>query len=86
MSSFKLFGAALILSTAFATPVFAQSAGPGLPELPGDYAFFNWAADADLRLGSAFAPAPTVQPPPVLVAQAVRPVRPHRAHHISGAP
>ena len=26
MTSFKLFGAALILSTAFATPVFAQSA------------------------------------------------------------
>jgi hypothetical protein len=34
MTSFKLFCAALILSTAFATPVFAQV------ELPGDYAFF----------------------------------------------
>ena len=33
MTSFKLFGAALILSTAFATPVFAQVAEPG------DYAF-----------------------------------------------
>src|SRR5262249_2366398 len=31
MASFKLFGAALILSTSFATPVFAQ-----VP-LPGDY-------------------------------------------------
>ena len=31
MASFKLFGAALIWSTAFATPVFAQ-----IP-LPGDY-------------------------------------------------
>jgi hypothetical protein len=82
MSSFKLIGAALVLSAAFATPGFAQSLS-SLPELPGDYAFFNWAADADLRLGSAFAPAPTVQPPPVLVAQAVRPVRPHRAHHTS---
>jgi hypothetical protein len=27
----------------------------------------------------------TVQPPPVVVAQVMRPVRPHRAHHISGA-
>ena len=33
MTTFKLFGAALILSTAFATPVFAQVAEPG------DYAF-----------------------------------------------
>jgi hypothetical protein len=33
MTSFNLFGAALILSTAFATPVFAQVAEPG------DYAF-----------------------------------------------
>ena len=33
MTSFKLFGAALILSMAFATPVFAQVAEPG------DYAF-----------------------------------------------
>ena len=33
MTSFKLFGAALILSTASAMPVFAQ-----VPE-PGDYAF-----------------------------------------------
>ena len=40
MTSLKLVGAALMLSTAFATPVFAQSAA-GLPELPGDYAFFS---------------------------------------------
>jgi len=81
MSSFKLIGAALMLSAAFATPVFAQSAA-GLPELPGDYAFFNLAPNGDLRIGSAFAPAETetVQPPPVLVAEVRRPVRPHRAH------
>ena len=82
MTSFKLIGAALMLSAAFATPVSAQSLS-SLPELPGDYAFFNLAPGGDLRLGSAFAPAETVQPPPVLVAQAVRPVRPHRAHHTS---
>ena len=40
MTSLKLVGAALMLSTAFATPVFAQSSA-GLPELPGDYAFFS---------------------------------------------
>jgi hypothetical protein len=83
MTSLKLVGAALTLSAAFATPVFAQSAA-GLPELPGDYAFFNLAPDGDLRIGRAFAPgdAVTVQPAPVVVAHAMRPVRPHRAHHI----
>ena len=82
MSSFKLIGAALMLSAAFATPVSAQSLS-SLPELPGDYAFFNLAPGGDLRLGSAFAPAEaeTIQPPPVLVAEVRRPVRPHRAPH-----
>jgi len=82
MTSFKLIGAALMLSAAFATPVSAQSLS-SLPELPGDYAFFNLAPGGDLRLGSAFAPAEavTVQPPPVLVAEVRRPVRPHRAPH-----
>jgi hypothetical protein len=73
MTSFKLFGAALILSTAFATPVFAQAAA-GLPELPGDYAFFYPYDD--------FGPS-AVQPPRV-VAQLRRPTRPHRVQH-SGA-
>jgi hypothetical protein len=84
MTSFKLIGAALMLSAAFATPVSAQSLS-SLPELPGDYAFFNLAPGGDLRLGSAFAPAEavTVQPSPVLVAQVRQPVRPHRAHHTS---
>ena len=73
MTSFKLFGAALILSTAFATPVFAQTAG--LPELPGDYAFF-------LPYDN-FSPAvQAVQP--VRVNTGV-PTRPHRAHHIARA-
>jgi len=53
MTSFKLIGAALMLSAAFATPVFAQSAA-GLPELPGDYAFFNLApaaiSESEVRL------------------------------------
>ena len=74
MTSFKLFGAALILSTAFATPVFAQTAG--LPELPGDYAFFYPNDD--------FGPT-SVQPSRVVVARMGRPTRPHRAHHIARA-
>jgi hypothetical protein len=73
MTSFKLFGAALILSTAFATPVFAQTAG--LPELPGDYAFF-------LPYDN-FSPAVQAVPP-VRVNTGV-PTRPHRAHHITRA-
>jgi hypothetical protein len=71
MTSCKLFGAILILSTAFATPVFAQMAG--LPELPGAYAFFSPNDD--------FGPAVhTVQP---VGAGGVRlPPHPRRAHHI----
>ena len=75
MTSFKLFGAVLTLSTAFAAPVFAQTAG--LPELPGDYAFF-------LPYDN-FSPAvQAVQPGPVV--GGLRPsTRPHRVHHISSA-
>jgi hypothetical protein len=73
MTRFKLFGAALILSTAFATPVFAQAAA-GLPELPGDYAFFYPKDD--------FGPS-AVQPELVVVAQVRLATRPHRAHHSS---
>jgi hypothetical protein len=73
MTSFKLFGAALILSAAFATPVCAQAI-LGLPELPGNYAFFYPVDD--------FEPS-AVQPPRVVVAQVRRPTRPHRSHHTS---
>ena len=79
MTSFKLFGAALILSTAFATPVFAQTGGSaGLPELPGNYAFFF----PDDNFGP-----PTVQPPRVAAAEvsAAQVRRPARPHRISGA-
>jgi len=73
MTSFKLFGAALILSTAFATPVFAQTGGSaGLPELPGNYAFF---LPFDDLAPSAF---PRVAAAPVSAAQVRRPVRPQR--------
>jgi hypothetical protein len=91
MTSFKLFGAALILSTAFATPVFAQSAA-GLPEVPydlfllDDWAFDDWAflSPHDFRKGPEEPRAAmTVQPGRVVVAQVIRPTRPHRTHHIS---
>ena len=80
MTSFKLFGAALLLSTAFATPVFAQSAG--LPELPGDYAFQFSGTDNWAFLSPSEGPsgAMAAQPGRVVVAQVRRPVRPHRAH------
>ena len=70
MTSFKLFGAALILSTAFATPVFAQAA-MSLPELPGNYAFFSAQDD----FSPAVHPAQRVQP-----VQPVRPTPLHRTH------
>jgi hypothetical protein len=63
MTGFKLFGAALILSTAFATPVFAQSAG--LPELPGDYDFLY--PDGEPRIGGSGAgDVKTAQPGDVM--------------------
>jgi hypothetical protein len=85
MTSFKLFGAALILSTAFATPVFARSAS-GLPVAPY-YNFYwldNWVFDDWAFLSPHKGPegpraAMTVQPGRVLDAQVRRPVRPQRA-------
>ena len=70
MTSFKLFGAALILSTALATPVFAQV------NLPGDYSFFHPKDD--------FGPAAqAAQPPRVLNVGGLRvPARSHHIHHI----
>jgi hypothetical protein len=70
MTSFKLFGAALILSTAFASPVFAQSAG--LPELPGDYAFQLIGDDSWAFLSPAPAPA---TPPSSALVMAVQPAQ-----------
>ena len=75
MTSFKLFGAALILSTAFATPVFAQVAEPG------DYAFSQ-----EPGLSAAYRPptgAMTVQPGRVDVAGLRLSTRPRRAQYIS---
>ena len=69
MTRLKLVGAALMLSTAFATPVFAQSSA-GLPELPGNYAFFTPNDD--------FSPAvQAVQP--AHIPEVRRPTRPRRA-------
>jgi len=84
MTSFKLFGAALILSTSFATPVFAQ-----VPE-PGDYAFFQepglsalYRPDGDIRVGSTGPTgAMTVRSGRVGVGL---PTRPSRAHRVSPA-
>lgn len=74
MTSFKLFGVALVLSVSFATSVFAQTAG--LPELPGDYAFF-------LPYDN-FSPAvEAVQPTRVNTGGSRLSALPHRAHHVS---
>ena len=71
MTSFKSLGAALNLSTAFATPVFAQTAG--LPDMLGDYAFFYPKDD--------FGPAvQAVEPAPARVVGLRVPARSH--HHI----
>ena len=75
MTSFKLFGAALIFSTAFATPVFAQVAEPG------DYAFSQ-----EPGLSAVYRPptgAMTVQPGRVDVGGLRLSTRPRRAWYIS---
>jgi hypothetical protein len=74
MTSFKLFGAALILSTAFAMPVFAQ-----VPE-PGDYAFSQ-----EPGLSAVYRPptgAMTVQPGRAVGGSRLS-TRPRRAQYIS---
>ena len=52
MGRFKLFGVALILSAAMATPVFAQAA----IQEPGAYAFYH--PDGDLLHARSARPAP----------------------------
>jgi len=74
MTSFKLFGAALILSTASAMPVFAQ-----VPE-PGDYAFSQ-----EPGLSAVYRPptgAMTVQPGRDVGGSRLS-TRPRRARYIS---
>ena len=52
MASLKLFGAALILSTAFATPVFAQIPLPGIPSsCLADSAWFVLSSDRRFQPG-----------------------------------
>jgi hypothetical protein len=78
MTSFKLFGAALILSTAFATPAFAQVAEPG------DYAFSQ-----EPGLSAVYRPptgTTTVQPGRVDVGGLRPPTRPRRSRYISSTP
>jgi len=71
--TFKLFGAALILSTAFATPVFAQV------RLPGDYAFLYPDGDLGIRYGDAM----SAQRAQVNVGGLKLATRSHRTHHYS---
>jgi hypothetical protein len=75
MTTFKLFGAALIVSTSFATPAFAQ-----VPE-PGDYAYSQ-----EPGLAAVYRPttgAVTVQPGRVDVGGLRPTTRPRRPRYIS---
>ena len=81
MASFKLFGAALILSTAFATPVFAQiplpgdySSEPAYASEPGMAAFYH--PNGNLRAGAAN----QIQRGRVDAGGSRLPTRPRRAH------
>ena len=74
MTSLKLFGAAALVSVAFATQAFAQAA----VQEPGAFAFYH--PDADV-LGGRRPPAEAMA---ALPAPGLRlSVRPHRAHHTS---
>ena len=88
MTSFKLFGAALIWSTAFATPVFAQiplpgdySSEPVYAQEPGMAAFYH--PNGNLFGASGPANQMTVQRGWVDAGGSRLPTRPRRAHHIS---
>jgi hypothetical protein len=75
MKSFKLFGAALILSAAMATPVFAQAA---ISE-PGAYAFYHPNGDV-LHAGS---PSPASDALAMIPAGHGRMVRHSMSHHVA---
>jgi hypothetical protein len=75
MNSFKLFGAALMLSAAMATPVFAQAA---ISE-PGAYAFYHPNGDV-LHAGSP-SPAPDVMA--TIPFGGSRMVRHHMSHRVA---
>jgi hypothetical protein len=75
MKSFKLFGAALMLSAAMATPVFAQAA---ISE-PGAYAFYHPNGDV-LHAGS---PSPASDALAMIPFGGGKMVRHHMSHHVS---
>ena len=85
MASFKLFGAALIWSTAFATPVFAQiplpgdySSEPVYASEPGLAAFYH--PNGNLRIGASGPANQMTVFARVVVPPEVRQTRPRRAH------
>jgi hypothetical protein len=75
MTRFKLFSAALMLSVAMATPVFAQEA----IQEPGNYAFFHPNGDL-LHAGSA---PPASDAMAMMPAGSAKVVRHHMAHHVA---
>ena len=84
MASFKLFGAALIWSTAFATPVFAQiplpgdySSEPVYASEPGLAAFYH--PNGNVRTGASGS-ANQIQRGRVDAGGSRLPTRPRRAH------
>ena len=75
MTSLKLFGAAALVSAAFATQAFAQAA----VQEPGAFAFYH--PNADVLNGRQAAPTEAMA---ALPAGRLRlSVRPHRVHHTS---
>jgi hypothetical protein len=79
MTSFKLFGAALLLSAFVAVPVSAQQA----IDEPGAYSFYH--PNADVLNGGAPTPAAAMasRQPRDAMASTQMSVRPHRAAHIT---
>jgi hypothetical protein len=75
MTRFKLFSAALMLSVAMATSVFAQEA----IQEPGNYAFFHPNGDL-LHAGSA---SPASDAMAMMPAGSGKMVRHHMAHHVA---
>jgi hypothetical protein len=78
MTRFKLVSAALMLSVAMATPVFAQEA----IQEPGNYAFFH--PDGDLlHAGSASSASSASDAMAMIPPASGRMARHHMSHHIA---
>ena len=79
MTRFKLFSAALIVSTTMAGTMTSQVSAQEAIQEPGNYAFFH--PNGDLLHANAPSPAPDAMA--MIPAGSAKVVRHHMAHHVA---